>query len=154
MRIFSHFTSAAVSACACFLLTATAPAWAQQSQPLAKQISPEERDSIRAVVGAPTPQIKLRALTAFLEKYPGSPMKGRLIQQVGIFISRVKEPQEQVPLAERFFNLVSSDSAHDFAAGILVDAYLNADRIGAAFQVADTKPAASLAAAPKNPASP
>jgi hypothetical protein len=112
------------------------PSRSRSAPPAAQQISPEVRQQITAVISAPTAEAKLKALTSFMSAHPESPVRWRLLFHVGTAISRVKEPSQQVPLAEKFLTLVASGHERDYAAAILADACLSVGRVDDAFRTA------------------
>ncbi len=128
-------------AIACEVVTLTASAQ-NPAAPAARQMSAEETHQANGVAAAPSATQKVQLLKDFLAAFPDTPVRGRLLTNVGIAISRESDLAVRVDLAGKFRGMMSTDSERTVAGEILADAYLKAHRVDDAFQTVAVLPSA------------
>ncbi len=113
-----------------------------KSTPTARQMSADETRQANGVAAVSSATQKVHLLTVFLAAHPQSPVRGRLLTHVGVAIGREPDSAVRVALAEKFSELMSTDSERVVAAEILAEAYLKANRTEDAFQSIAVLPSA------------
>ena len=117
------------------------------AQEQAKPQAPEaEVKAASAISSAPDLAAKLTQAEAFVKKYPKSTLRPQIMQGLTAEISRVTDAGQRLTLGERFLKTFSNDGESGYMKALVVNEYVNANRVDEAFKLG----AATLAKQPEN----
>lgn len=141
LRLFAMTKALSVCTIAAMLVLASVSYAAQDKAP---QASKGEQDAAMKVQSAPDVATKLKAAGEFIKKYPNSTQRAMVVGYVVQEISKTPDATQKISLLENSLTVFKEQSDADIINPILIDAYVNANRLDDAFRTA-------AAATAKNP---
>ena len=120
----------------------SAPASQEQSKDKPKEagvkISDGERKAVKKINDAKDFNGKFQAAKEFVQKYPNSPLRQDVAFQIAKAVIEVTDPAQRIAHAESFLNTFTNAGETSILYPALIAAYTDANRVGDAFNAAQT----------------
>ena len=88
---------------------------------------------VKAILAAPNPAAKLKAVEALIKKHPKTPVRDRVAREAANQIAGLKDAAEKVTLAQQYANIFTAPSEQQMIVPVLLDALVEAKRFDEAF---------------------
>jgi tetratricopeptide (TPR) repeat protein len=99
------------------------------------KLSEEEAKTANTINSAPDARAKLTAASEFLKKYPKSEARQQIAGYIAGQVNQVADPATKLALAEEFQSVFTGEEELELIRPVLIDAYVNANRVDDAFNV-------------------
>jgi tetratricopeptide (TPR) repeat protein len=109
-----------------------------QTQDKGPAISQEESNALKKVQSATDPAARQQAAAEYIKKYPKSAMRPRVAGFMVGKISEIQDPAQKIASAKSFLSVFTEPSEAEMINPTLLDAYIKANRLDDAFQLAST----------------
>lgn len=109
---------------------------AQQDKKQEVTVPPEELKAVNKIKEATGPEAKLQAAAAFIKKYPKSNARSQVASYVAGQIWDVQDRALKISLAETYLSFFTEPGESDSIQPLLIDAYLDNNRLDDSFKVA------------------
>ena len=106
---------------------------AQGGRPGQPNLSPEEQTIVKAIMTAPDPVAKLKAVEVFIKKYPKTTIRERVAREAANQIADVKDAAQKVTLAQQYQAIFKEPSEQQMIMPALIDGLAGANRSDEAF---------------------
>ncbi|HXM50178.1 MAG TPA: hypothetical protein VN956_20220 [Pyrinomonadaceae bacterium] len=115
------------------LVSASATSLTAGQRPGQPNLSPEEQSMVKAIMAAPDPAARLKAVEVLIKKHPQTPVRERLAREVANQIASVKDAAQKLTLAQQYQAIFTGPSEQQMIVPILIDALGEAKRFDEAF---------------------
>ena len=106
---------------------------AQAGKPAQSNLSSEEQNMLKAIMAAPDPAAKLKAVEVLIKKHPKTPVRERVAREASDQIADLKDAAQKVTLAQQYAGIFTEPSEQQMIMPILIDAFVGANRFDDAF---------------------
>ena len=121
----------------CLIVAGLTSAVAQDKSDQAN-LSVQEKVLVMAIMAAPDPAPKLKAVGDLIKKYPKTAVRRRYAGIMADQIAAVTEPARKITLAQEYQKIFTEPSEQDLIVAIMIDAYADSDRPDDAFMAGAT----------------
>ncbi len=99
------------------------------------KLSDDEIKALNALNALTDTAAKVDAVAEFIKKFPKTPIRAQLAENLAADIAKIKEPSQAIPLAEKAQTIFTTDEELEGITGVLLDAYVTASRADDVFRV-------------------
>jgi hypothetical protein len=111
----------------------TSFAMGQGSKPGSSGLSADEQTMLKAIVAAPDPATRLKAVEALLKKHPKTTARERVARETATEIATVKDDAQRLTLAQQYALIFTEPSEQQMIGQTLISALVAAKRFDEAF---------------------
>src|ERR1041385_1494398 len=97
------------------------------------KISPDEQKAADLIKAAPDAAGKARAATDFIKKYPKSPLRPIIAQQISDQIHEITDGEQKIALAQQFKTIFNNPAEEEMIMPVLIVGYADAKKPDEAF---------------------
>src|SRR6266481_922595 len=115
------------------LVSASVTSLTVGQRPGQPNLSPEEQSMVKAIMAAPDPAAKLKAVELLIKKHPQTPVRERVARDAANQIDGVKDAAQKLTLAQQYQEIFTGPSEQQMIVPVLIDALAEAKRFGEAF---------------------
>lgn len=115
-------------------LVFAAGAFAQEKKPEIK-VSEEEMKALNAINAMTDPAAKLNAMADFVKKFPKTPVRMQLADNIAGDIAKVKDTAQAISLGETARTIFTTDEELEPIRGVLLDSFVQASRADDVFKL-------------------
>src|SRR5258708_1074424 len=117
----------------CCVVSASVTSLTAGQRPGQPNLSPEEQSMVKAIMAAPDPAARLKAVEVLIKKHPQTPVRERLAREVANQIASVKDAAQKLTLAQQYQAIFTGPSEEQMIVAILIDGLGEAKRFDEAF---------------------
>jgi len=96
-------------------------------------LSPDEQTMVNAILAAPDPAAKLKAVDALIKKHPKTPVRDRVAREAANQIADLKDAAQKVTFAQQYAVIFTGPSEQQMIIPILIDGLVEGKRFDEAF---------------------
>ena len=96
-------------------------------------LSQDEQKLVQKIISAPDAAAKLKAVADLIKKYPKTPIRGQVAQEVADRIQELKDSTQRLAFAQEFQTIFKEPAEEEIIGPVIVDAYADANQVDQAF---------------------